>query len=99
MQYSTLNDANIKLGPSGLVEQICRRPIKASVRNCNIVFKFSICQKKTYFDKKRKITYLPSVILKLLTTTPNLTSNFETNTKLGENLRLYNIQDLSTLKV
>ena len=80
MQYSTLNDANIKLGPSGLVVQICHRPIKASVRNCNIVFRFSFSNgdpsKKTYFDKKRKITYLPSVILKLLTTTPSLTSNF-----------------------
>ena len=62
MQYSTLNDAYIKFGPSGLVGQICHRPIKASVRNCNIVFKFSFHDgypsKKTYVDKKRKVTYL-----------------------------------------
>ena len=41
--------------------------------------------KKWTFRPKKKKNHLPAVILKFLTTTPNLTWNFETHKNIGDN--------------
>merc|ERR1712198_491925 len=68
-----------------LVHHFLYKPIKISKIYSKILNKMFIINKILNFYTHQKKSHVPAVILKFLTTTPNLTSNFETHKNIGDN--------------